>query len=121
MTPHGARQFDRGTERYRRCVHTHAIHHTQGIRMKKLLLALLAPVLAQAQTVVPPASPARFLFGVGVSGGGDKLVSGQYEDGSGVDIHAGGPLSLTAGVDYHFIPEFSLQGTINYHVDDASA
>jgi hypothetical protein len=89
--------------------------------MKKLILALMAPFVAQAQTLEPPDKPARFLFGIGVSGGGDKLVSGQYDDGSAVDIHAGGLVYLTAGIDYHFIPEFSLQGTINYHVDDASA
>ncbi len=91
--------------------------------MKKLLLALAVPVLAQAQaeTVAPPYQPVRFLFGVGLSGGGDKLASGQYEDGSAVDIRAGGLVYLTAGVDYHLIPEFSLQGTINYHVDDQSA
>jgi hypothetical protein len=96
--------------------------------MKKLILALVAPLLplfpmhgAQAQTLTPPPPPVRFLFGVGVSGGGDKLVSGQYEDGSTVDIRAGGLVYLTAGIDYHIIPEFSLQGTINYHVDDGSA
>jgi hypothetical protein len=98
--------------------------------MKKLIRALMAPCLAlsaiqgaqaQAETLAPDTQPVRFLFGIGVSGGGDKLVSGQYEDGSTVDIRAGGLVYLTAGIDYRLLPEFSLQGTINYHVDDASA
>jgi hypothetical protein len=89
--------------------------------MKKLVLALMVPLFAQAQTTPPPDQPVRFLLGMGVSGGGDKLASGQYDDGSTVDIRAGGLVYLTAGIDYHIVPEFSLQGTINYHVDDASA
>lgn len=98
--------------------------------MKKLMFALMAPVLAlfamqdaqaQAETAAPDTQPVRFLLGMGVSGGGDKLASGQYDDGSTVDIRAGGLVYFTAGIDYRLIPEFSLQGTINYHVDDASA
>lgn len=96
--------------------------------MNKRILALMAPLLAQftlqgarAQGVEPAPQPVRLLFGIGLSGGGDRLASGQYEDGRAVDIHAGGFVYLTAGMDYHIIPEFSLQGTINYHVDDASA
>jgi hypothetical protein len=89
--------------------------------MKKLILALLAMQGAQAQTIAPPPEPVRLLLGIGLSGGGDKLASGQYEDGSTADVRAGGFVYLTAGIDYHICPEFSLQGTINYHVDDASA
>jgi hypothetical protein len=84
-------------------------------------MALFTMHCAQAQSIEPPFKPVRFLLGVGVSGGGDKLASGQYEDGSTADIRAGGLLYLTAGIDYHIVPELSLQGTINYHVDDASA
>jgi hypothetical protein len=95
--------------------------------MKKLFLALMVPLIAplmaqaQIQTFEPPVKPVHFLFGIGLSGGGDKLASGQYEDGSTVDIRAGGLVYLTAGIDYRILPEFSLQGTINYHVDDESA
>ena len=42
--------------------------------MKKLILALLAMQGAQAQTVAPTPQPVRLLFGIGVSGGGDKLA-----------------------------------------------
>jgi hypothetical protein len=98
--------------------------------MKKRIRALSAPLLvlfaaqgvhAQTQTLEPPPyQPVHFLFGIGVSGGGDKLASGQYKDGRTVDLRAGGALYLSAGVDYRLLPAFSLQGTINYHVDDAS-
>jgi hypothetical protein len=86
-----------------------------------LALSAIQGAQAQAETLAPGTQPVRFLFGIGVSGGGDKLVSGQYDDGSTVDIRAGGLVYLTAGIDYRLLPEFSLQGTINYHVDDASA
>jgi hypothetical protein len=97
--------------------------------MNKLIFAFTAPFIAlcatlgaaQAQTAVDGPQPVRLLLGVGVSGGGDKLVSAEYEDGSTVNIHAGGLVYLTAGVDYEIIPGFSLQGTINYHVDSADA
>jgi hypothetical protein len=68
----------------------------------------------------PPPSPARFLVGMGLSGGGDELASARAPNGSTEHIHAGGLVYFTAGIDYHFTPQFSLQGTINYHVDSAS-
>jgi hypothetical protein len=95
--------------------------------MKKVILsftvmfATLAAAQAQTAAPGPQPVPVRFLLGVGLSGGGDKLVSAQYADGSTAEIRAGGLVYLTAGVDYWIAPQFSLQGTINYHVDDASA
>jgi len=67
----------------------------------------------------PVPGPARFVIGVGASGGGDELASARYPDGTTAHIHAGGLVYLTAGVDYHLLPGLSLQGTINYHVDSA--
>lgn len=93
--------------------------------MKMIIFAALLATLgcAQAQTYapVPAQSPTRFLIGMGVSGGGDKLASAQYTNGDTYDIHAGSVLYFTAGVDHHFTPEFSLQGTVNYHVDTTRA
>jgi hypothetical protein len=91
--------------------------------MKKILFAALFATLgaAHAQTVAPASSPARFLVGMGLSGGGDELASAHYTNGDNVNIHAGGLIYFTAGVDYHFTREFSLQGTVNYHVDRANA
>jgi len=94
--------------------------------MKKLLIAiscLFATGMTQAQSLAPAptASPARFLLGMGLSGGGDELASAHYEDGKNVNIHAGGLVYFTAGVDYRFTPEFAVQGTVNYHFDRANA
>jgi hypothetical protein len=95
--------------------------------MKRIIftLATLAATLgaAHAQYLAPAASPApaRFLLGMGLSGGGDELASARYTNGDTVNIHAGGLVYFTAGVDYHFAPAFSLQATVNYHVDRANA
>ena len=97
--------------------------------MKQLVLALSTVIAtlgaAQAQNAVPlpPMSADRphFLLGMGISGGGDKLVSARYTDGSSVNLHAGGLVYFTAGVDYRITPTFSMQTTISYHVDQANA
>ena len=92
--------------------------------MKKILaVAALLTVagVAHAQATMRAAAPARFLLGMGLSGGGDKLASAEYTNGDTANIHAGGLVYFTAGVDYRFAPEFSLQATVNYHVDRANA
>jgi hypothetical protein len=94
--------------------------------MKKIvftLATLFATVgVAHAQMAAPAApAPARFLVGMGLSGGGDELASAKYTNGDTVNLHGGGLIYFTAGVDYHFMPQFSLQGTVNYHVDRANA
>lgn len=95
--------------------------------MKKLifaattLFATLGSAQAQMATPEPEFAPVRFLVGMGLSGGGDKLASARYTDGSTINLHGGGLIYLTAGVDYHVVPEFALQATVNYHVDQANA
>jgi hypothetical protein len=93
--------------------------------MKKKLLAfgLLFSMftVSHAQEIPTMQSPTRLLLGMGLSGGGDKLVSARYTNGDTVNIHAGGLIYFTAGVDYRVTPEFSLQATANYHVDRANA
>lgn len=93
--------------------------------MKKILIALTclfaAAGTAQAQSLAPTPSPARFVLGMGLSGGGDELASVHYTDGMNINLHAGGLVYFTAGVDYRFTPAFSLQGTVNYHVDRANS
>jgi opacity protein-like surface antigen len=96
--------------------------------MKKLALAfsLAATALgAQAQTyeVVQPneTRPLRFVFGAGVTFGGDKLATAVYDDRTEIDIDAGGGIAMHVGVDYRVSPVFSVQGTVGYHVDSASA
>jgi hypothetical protein len=90
--------------------------------MKKPLfaLALLAAFSnAQAQTPAPQ-TLSRFV-GIGVTGGGDKLVTVSYTNGDDFDIKAGGGVVFTAGLDYQVNPQFSVQGSLNFHVDDQTA
>lgn len=92
--------------------------------MKKIVFALTALFAtfgaAQAQTAEPAVAPVRFLVGMGLSGGGDKLASAKYTDGSTISLHGGGLIYFTGGLDYRVTPEFSLQGTVNFHVDQAA-
>lgn len=64
----------------------------------------------------------RFAFDFGITGGGDKLATVQFSDGTTESVRAGGLLQLGAG--FLFQPSgapLALQATFNYHVDDVSA
>ncbi len=91
--------------------------------MKKMTaaIALMIAALGQAQAQNAPANPLRFVAGMGLTAGGDKLVNVSYSSGDSSDLHAGGLIVFDAGVDYRFSPEFSMQSTISYHVDQANA
>lgn len=95
--------------------------------MKKIVLALAAMIAtmgaAQAQDAAPAPerAPLRFMVGMGLSGGGDKLVAVEYTNGDSYNIKSGGLIYLTGAADYRVSPEFSIQGTLNYHVDRANA
>jgi hypothetical protein len=95
--------------------------------MKKLSLAIALAIatLGTAQAQSTPAAPAdkplKFLIGGGVTFGGDKLVTGEYTNGTEYKLHAGGTLATNFGIDYQFSPQFSMQGTVGYHVDAAGA
>lgn len=63
-----------------------------------------------------------FAFDVGVTGGGDKLATARFSDGSTESIRAGGLVQFGAGALWQ--PPggpVALQTTINYHVDDVNA
>ncbi|QNA89181.1 porin family protein [Massilia sp. Dwa41.01b] len=95
--------------------------------MKKLAIALalgLASLGAQAQTTTVETAPAKslyFVVGAGLTFGGDKLATAEFENGGEINIHAGSMIALLAGLEYRVSPEFSVQGTVGYHVDNASA
>jgi hypothetical protein len=97
--------------------------------MKKIALAFALAIAslgaAQAQTFVPvedlAARPLRFVFGAGLTLGGDKIATAFYEDDSELNIKAGDSIALQLGIDYRFNPRFSMQGTIGYHVDQLNA
>lgn len=93
--------------------------------MKKIALVIALAIAsltsAQAQTQAPARKQLRFLVGTGITFGGDKLMTVEYENGVEMDIRAGGMIAFTAGIDYFVNDKFSFQGTIGYHVDNTSA
>lgn len=93
--------------------------------MKKTLitLALLAAASAvHAQEVQnAPANPVSGFVGLGVTGGGKKLATADYTDGSSGNIKSGGGVYFTGGLDIQITEQFSAQTSINFHVDNQSA
>lgn len=121
----------------------------QGIRSWMLALAAVAvmgaaPKNAQAEESTPaaespaaesPAAPARtappaikrqggrplgFLVRMGLEGGGDKLVTVEWEDGDKTDITAGGLLTFSGGLLYHPDAPFAVEATIGYKFDQVN-
>lgn len=84
-----------------------------------MALALASLSSVQAQTVQP--NPLRIVVGVGITGGGDKLATAHFDDGSTVNIKAGQGVLMYGGVDYLVNEHFSFQGTFGYHIDDTPA
>jgi opacity protein-like surface antigen len=80
----------------------------------------VAPSAAPMQQAAPQ-KQMRAVVGAGITFGGDKLATAEYENGGSIDIRAGSMLTFFGGVDYRVTPAFSLQATIGYHVDNASA
>lgn len=60
----------------------------------------------------------RGILGVGVTTGGDTLVTVVYSNGASDDIKGGGLVHVYGGVEVPVGPTVSLQGTLGYHVDD---
>jgi hypothetical protein len=63
----------------------------------------------------------RPLLGMGLTFGGDKVDTVEYEGGGSIDVRYGSMLTFYGGVDYRVTRAFSMQATIGYHVDNASA
>ena len=87
------------------------------------VLAIATLGAAQAQNVAqaPDTKQMRFLVGMGLTVGGDKLASATYNNGDEADIRAGRTVAFNTGIDYRVTPEFSFQATIGYHTDRANA
>jgi hypothetical protein len=82
-------------------------------------LALLAADASQAQM---PSRELRFAFGIGLTGGGDKLATAVFDDGSTTSIRAGGLVQIGGGLLWQPAGgPVAVQSTINYHVDEVSA
>lgn len=74
----------------------------------------------QAQTTPVVDKPLRFFIGMGITGGGDRLATARYTNGTSVDINAGGLVQFNGGVDYKFTDTVSASLGIGYHVNRAN-
>jgi hypothetical protein len=86
--------------------------------MKKTLLAIalsIASLAVHAQNTAP-ADSVRFLIGMGLTAGGDKLATTSYSNGDSSNIKAGSGGQFFAGIDYRISQQVSVQGTLGYHV-----
>jgi hypothetical protein len=75
---------------------------------------------AQAQVQPMPVKPVRVVAGIGLTTGGEKLVTVQYTDGSTDDVKSGGLVHFYLGAEFNIAPQFSLQANAGYHIDDTS-
>ena len=81
---------------------------------------VLLPVagLAQAQElVIQDNRPVRFFIGGGVTGGGDRLLTARYINGSDESLHGGGTIQVHAGFEFRVAPSLTLALSAGYHVD----
>ena len=62
----------------------------------------------------------RPVFGMAVTGGGEKLATVVYTNGNTQTIKSGGLLHIFGGVEYE-APAFAIQANVGYHVDDTTA
>lgn len=78
----------------------------------------------QAKEVKSPSlgSGFHFLLNAGITGGGDKIGTVTYTNGTSQDITAGGLFHFGGGVLWQ-APDtpLALEATVNYHVDDTNA
>ncbi len=83
-------------------------------------IATIAAPTAEAQTVVDT-RPARFFLGAGLTGGGDRLFTARFTDGSDYTLRAGALVQLHGGVEFRVAPAVSVAVSVGYHVDSADA
>lgn len=84
-----------------------------------------APLSEQAPAAVAAAvdniNPLRFLVGLGLTFGGDDLLTIIYTDGATATVKAGGGFMIYAGAEYRLNENVSLQATLGYHDDSITA
>jgi hypothetical protein len=78
----------------------------------------VAPQYAAPQKVAQQ-SKLHPVIGMGLTFGGDKIDTVEYENGASIDVRFGSMLTFYAGADYRITSAFSMQATIGYHVDNA--
>ena len=92
---------------------------------------LRLPDLAQVDTTPPPAAmpqavvvqprPVKFVVGIGVTGGGDRLATTRsgtyYRYNDDRSVRAGELVQIHAGLEWRVAPAVTMQATLGYHTD----
>jgi hypothetical protein len=63
----------------------------------------------------------KAVFGITATGGGEKLVTVGFTDGSSENIKSGGLVQLFGGAEFNPLDMLTIQATVGYHVDDTNA
>ncbi len=61
------------------------------------------------------------VVGATLTGGGEKLATVTYTNGTSQNIKSGGLLHIFGGVEFAATDAFAIQATVGYHVDDTNA
>jgi hypothetical protein len=85
----------------------------------KTFVASLALACAAAPSFA--GETVKAVFGITATGGGEKLVTVRYTDGSSQNIKSGGLIHLFGGAEFNPMDMLTLQATVGYHVDDTNA
>ncbi len=85
------------------------------------LLAIVALILSSAAHAQAGDRPFKFVAGLGLTGGGDKVASVTYTDGTTQTLKGGGLVMFFAGGEFRLGTLVTLQTTIGYHVDGSYA
>ncbi len=96
--------------------------------MNKRFLATATAVAAMVGTLATPQAqaadanaPFKPLLGLGLTSGGDKLVTVQFTDGSSSNVKAGDLFVLYGGAEFRLGDRLGLQATVGYHSADSKA
>lgn len=87
--------------------------------MKNSIFTLIAMLsiagAASAQTTTKTENKLRWLAGMSLTVGGDKLATVRYTDGTSETDRAGELIQFTGGAEYQVTPEFAVQASLNFH------
>ncbi|MBI5783923.1 MAG: outer membrane beta-barrel protein [Rhodocyclales bacterium] len=90
--------------------------------MKKIVaIAALSLATSLPAAAADYNNSGHFLLGMGLTFGGDTLVTLHYTDGSTSSIKSGGLVHIYGGYEYRFSNRVSVQANVGYHVDDENA
>lgn len=91
--------------------------------MKKTLLSFLLAIATAgaAHAQAGPQKPVGFVGGIGLTGGGKKLVTVRFTNGDEQDVRSGNLVHFWGGLEFAAAPNFTLQATVGYHVDSVVA